>query len=320
MMDKIFRDFHEAHTIGSGPLLSATLIPTASPEDPDRLRRIASSIGGSNAQSIIRSGLLAHANTEVRLSKVEGNAWVDVYVAYWRAIREIVALEDGFRYDWSHVYSAWRDVTNMLIKGYNSGGFESWTVPCLYVVARNLRIFAIKADITGASNGAMSYENGFQDEESGDVGKNKHLSEAAGILSRIFTLCLSDRYVGNRKRTCQNRPSYELSAESLRQVTLKRVEEMGSLLHDQSPLQDILQGTIAIAVDDIGCVVMFSFQLNRIGLSKSILRAIEAGSKDLPPIESFPKSHVVTFKYYVGVILFLEEDYIRVSHSFYIAV
>ena len=87
---------------------------------------------------------------------------------------------------------------------------------------------------------------------------------------------------------------------------------MGSLLHHQSPIQDVLQGTTAVPVEHRGRVLIFSLQLNRIGLSKSILRAIEAGSKDLPPIESFPKSHIVTFKYYLGVILFLEEDYIRV--------
>jgi COP9 signalosome complex subunit 12 len=32
----------------------------------------------------------------------------------------------------------------------------------------------------------------------------------------------------------------------------------------------------------------------------------------MPPLEAFPKSHVVTFKYYCGVIAFLEEDYINV--------
>ena len=89
---------------------------------------------------------------------------------------------------------------------------------------------------------------------------------------------------------------------------------MGSLLHHQSPFQDLLQGRTAHPVERLGYLLMFSLQLNRIGLSKSILRAIEAGSKDLPPIESFPKSHIVTFKYYLGVILFLEEDYIRVCH------
>ncbi len=36
----------------------------------------------------------------------------------------------------------------------------------------------------------------------------------------------------------------------------------------------------------------------------------------MPPLEAFPKSHIVTFKYYVGIILFLEEDYIKVVYSF----
>lgn len=33
----------------------------------------------------------------------------------------------------------------------------------------------------------------------------------------------------------------------------------------------------------------------------------------MPPMESYPKSHIVTFNYYVGVILFLEEDYVKVG-------
>ena len=33
----------------------------------------------------------------------------------------------------------------------------------------------------------------------------------------------------------------------------------------------------------------------------------------MPPMEAYPKSHIVTFKYYVGVILFLEEDYVKVG-------
>ena len=36
----------------------------------------------------------------------------------------------------------------------------------------------------------------------------------------------------------------------------------------------------------------------------------------MPPMESFPKSHIVTFKYYVGIILFLEEDYVQVVMTF----
>ena len=54
------------------------------------------------------------------------------------------------------------------------------------------------------------------------------------------------------------------------------------------------------------------FKLNSISLSKNLLRALYATSADLPPLDSFPRSHVVTFKYYVGIISFLEEDYIKV--------
>lgn len=35
----------------------------------------------------------------------------------------------------------------------------------------------------------------------------------------------------------------------------------------------------------------------------------------MPPLEMFPKSQRVTFKFYEGVLLFLEENYIKVRNS-----
>lgn len=32
----------------------------------------------------------------------------------------------------------------------------------------------------------------------------------------------------------------------------------------------------------------------------------------MPGLEAFPMAHQVTFKYYIGVIQFLEEDYVQV--------
>lgn len=40
-----------------------------------------------------------------------------------------------------------------------------------------------------------------------------------------------------------------------------------------------------------------------------MLRALAATSNDMPPLENFPKAHQVAYKYYRGVIYFLEEDY-----------
>jgi COP9 signalosome complex subunit 12 len=51
------------------------------------------------------------------------------------------------------------------------------------------------------------------------------------------------------------------------------------------------------------------FKLNQISLSKNILRSLRAAGSDMPPLSAFPKAHQTTFKYYCGVIHFLEEDY-----------
>ena len=37
----------------------------------------------------------------------------------------------------------------------------------------------------------------------------------------------------------------------------------------------------------------------------------------MPPLTAFPKSHMVTFKYYVGVISFLEENYPQAEENLY---
>jgi hypothetical protein len=82
-------------------------------------------------------------------------------------------------------------MTNALIRGYSSGGFEAWTVPCLYITGKYLRIFAIRADGDSGSN--ADFAVGYQDDFNPEGGKNEKLEDAARVLNRIFTLCLSDR-------------------------------------------------------------------------------------------------------------------------------
>lgn len=86
-------------------------------------------------------------------------------------------------------------MTNALIRGYTNCGFEAWTVPCLYVAGKYLRIFAIKAD-EGASNanGTASVKNWQEDDLNPEAEKNEKLEDAARVLNKIFTTCLSDRY------------------------------------------------------------------------------------------------------------------------------
>ncbi|KAI5123395.1 hypothetical protein M0805_006103 [Coniferiporia weirii] len=70
----------------------------------------------------------------------------------------------------------------------------------------------------------------------------------------------------------------------------------------------------------VGLVIKCYFRVKRIALSRNILRALEA-NKDIPPLSSYPRAHQVTFRYYIGVIAFLNEDFEKaeqeLTHSFY---
>ena len=197
-MDIVFRDFKQAQLVGSGPLLSTTITPIAPPNDRDRLQNFHAGSSSFSIQQDVRYGILHHANTDARFSKSEGHAWVEVYVAHWKAIGEIIAINP----DWTKVYDAWKEVANALIRGYSSAGFQAWTVPCLYIAGRYLRIFAIKADASSRDKGAAIFNGGFHDDVVGDGGKNEKLEDAARVINRMFTLCISDRYVDINNSSC----------------------------------------------------------------------------------------------------------------------
>jgi hypothetical protein len=87
---------------------------------------------------------------------------------------------------------------------------------------------------------------------------------------------------------------------------------MGCLLHSKPTVQDLFQG---IRLIPIPYRKSNTPQLKAISLSKNVVRSIDAQT-DLPPFELFPASHRVTYKYYVGLLSFLQEDYAKVGHQF----
>ena len=192
-MDIISRDFRVAHMNCSGPLLATTITPVAPLDDPKRLIRFFESSSSFAVSTDIRSCLLAHPDAELRFAKSEGNAWVDVYIAYWKATGDILAVNDAEKGGWTRVHESWKELTNTLIRGYSNSGFEAWTIPCLYVTARYLRTFAIKADKEQNVENGVSFGVDLQDDMAGNPGKNERLENTARIINRIFTMCISDR-------------------------------------------------------------------------------------------------------------------------------
>lgn len=83
----------------------------------------------------------------------------------------------------------------MLVRGYNNYNFPAWTIPCLYMVGKYLRLFAIKSDAERAQSSAFpsSKASLMQDDFDPEAEKQAQLRDCEQHLKRIFTLCLNDR-------------------------------------------------------------------------------------------------------------------------------
>ncbi|KAK8187458.1 uncharacterized protein BKA78DRAFT_255929 [Phyllosticta capitalensis] len=268
-MDAVIDSFKYARAEGDGYALADTITPVPPKKDAGLLYAFYRSTNAFSVQSDVRSRM--GPRSVLHMNKAEAEAWVEVFGSYWKAVGEILAAEETtFQKrdaDWAKVYDAWKDVVNTLIKGYSGNNFPAWTLPCLYIAARYLRIFAIKADEAAAkAKSKPSFSSGLQDDIAGTFGKNDKLEDAARQINRIFSLCISDR----------------------------------------EPLEDSRKWALYYIAN-----MLFKtyFKLNAVALSKNVLRSLHATRNDMPPFEAFPKAHQVTFKYYSGVLSFLEEDY-----------
>lgn len=277
-MNNLAADFSRAISTEDGYALAATISPVPPPNDSVRLYALHRDSNGDKVQADFRR--VFNRNAAGNLDRQESNAWVEVYVAYWHAVGEILVAEEslnlgrnsgrtssGVNPNWDNVYAAWKNVLNTLYSGYHKGLFEAWTIPCLYVTGKYLRVFAIKADESAASQrDGATFNPGFEDDIVDDEGGHDKLEDAARQINRIFGLCVSDRA-----------PMAESRKWGLYYIT------------------NLLFKTY--------------FKLNSISLSKNILRSLSASAGDMAPFMAFPRSHQVTYNYYVGVIHFLDENY-----------
>lgn len=96
-MDPVFEDFKDAHLNGDGYLLSQTLSPVDTATHPDRLRAFYRSTNFAAVTKDIKYRILYDNSSPIKLSAEEGNAWVEVYHSYWKAVGEILNAEAADR-------------------------------------------------------------------------------------------------------------------------------------------------------------------------------------------------------------------------------
>lgn len=204
-MESLITDFARAINSQDGYALSDTISPLSPNNDSGRLYALRRATNASSVLSDFRYAI--GNNPNIDLDRQESNHWIEVYVAYWKAVCEILAAEEAVNTSknsgrnqsagthWDKVYAAWKDLLNTLYKGYQTSSFEAWTIPCLYITGKYLRVFAIKADECAAGRrGGASFNAGFQDDVVDEEGGNEKLEDCARQINRIFGLCISDRY------------------------------------------------------------------------------------------------------------------------------
>lgn len=101
-MDALIKDFRKAYANERGNDLASTLTPDPT-TSPERLLAIWES--GRNAQAIkddLRFLFVQDKSAQLRMSREEAQGWQEVYLAYWKAIGEILAVE-GRRRDGAKV-------------------------------------------------------------------------------------------------------------------------------------------------------------------------------------------------------------------------
>ncbi|KAF5363596.1 hypothetical protein D9756_000305 [Leucocoprinus leucothites] len=67
----------------------------------------------------------------------------------------------------------------------------------------------------------------------------------------------------------------------------------------------------------VGLILKCYFRVKRISLAKNILRALQAN--DIPPLSAYPRSHQVTYRYYIGMLSFLNEDFVKAEEELTLA-
>lgn len=298
----LWSDFARAIKEEDGYLLGSTICPEPPARDPARLYDFKRSINDHSIQTDLQYKL--RYNPDLDLEKTEAITWIEIFKAYYAFVCKLLQAEEEDNRgnhreaEWTAVYEAWREVLNQIYRAYNNSVLEAWTIPCLYVVGKYLRVFAIKADEHASSHrdSGLAF-GGLQEEDAfNPSAKNEKLEDAARQINRLFSLCLSDRYVSSPSSLSPEHPA-----------------EVSTLFSSRSPIEESRKWALYYIAN-----LLFKtyFRLNSISLSKNILRSLHATSVEMPPLSAFPRSHQVTFNYYSGVMAFLQEDYANAEDLF----
>ncbi|ROV96363.1 hypothetical protein VPNG_09049 [Cytospora leucostoma] len=248
------------------------LAQTLSPElPPETLKIIWKSTNHHDAKGYIRRNL-KNVSSPLRLAADELDAWTDVYLAYWKAAGAILAVQ--------------REIV--------APGRPSW-----------VNVYETWKDMT------LLLKRGYQN--FGFGAWTIPCLYAAGKYLRVFAIKADDEWSANSAdhaaATFGDDFDPEMEAHQRLEDCARHLNGLFSLcLTDRAPIEESrIWGIYYI----INLLFKTYFKLNQASLSRTILKNLHAYQGKMPQLDQFPKSQQVTFKYYEGVLFFLEENYVE---------
>ncbi|OHW92889.1 cop9 signalosome complex subunit 12 [Colletotrichum incanum] len=274
-MESLFEEFRNAYKARSGYSLAQTLQPFSPANKPGKLRSIYLSTNIQEAKADVKYMLLGRGSgsKKFKLDHEEANGWVEVYTAYWKAIGEILKVEGDSSTGGRS--SSWTKV------------YETWKEFTTALI-RGYTNYGFEAWTIPCLYTAGKHLRLFaisSDEE-------RNTTDAAANAMELGDDFDPDLEKQKQLRDCEQQ--------------LKRIFTL--CLSDRAPLEDSRKWAIYFIIN-----LLFKtyFKLNSASLSRTILKALSTNRGDMPPLEAFPKSQRVTFKFYEGVLFFLEENYVE---------
>ncbi|CAO3627352.1 unnamed protein product [Cunninghamella blakesleeana] len=208
------------------------------------------SLSDKHTEAIIEQNINVDRLEQLCKNRLE-SPWDELTANHLRAV---VYSDEGL---YLQAFEAQKDLVQCFQRAMSA--FNKWCLPILYKINKDLRTLATKVDEEAINT---------------NEGQRKKLEEAANVISKSFTYCITDRGPINGSKKF---------------------------------------GTYYM----IGLLFRIYFQLKQQNLCKNVLRALKAA--DMPPIEKFPKSDRVTFRYFLGRLYFLGEDYAKAETELHLA-
>ncbi|KAF2155311.1 hypothetical protein K461DRAFT_111253 [Myriangium duriaei CBS 260.36] len=225
-----------------------------------------------SANSFTIQSDLRSAFKSVRLDPQEREIWVDVFVHYWKSINDILAAEAATALDSNP--PDWTQVYTSwkeLLNFIHRGYTQSHFPPWTIPILYTV----------------TKHLRTFAIRADATILPSTSASPGVNSLDEPST------------DSTTSHPNLEDCARQINRI-------FALVTQDRSPPPNRKYGTYYIAL----LLFRTYFRLSSISLCKNIIRSINAASAaDMPALELFPKAHQVGYRYYVGVVAFLDERY-----------